>query len=460
MPELIRRSPEEIRKAISNGETTITQIGLGWMGLPTACLFAEQGARVIGVDISTSLVDVINKGECPIQEPGLPQLVRRHVKSGKLRATTESAEATSQGEVISIIVPTLIDRHHRADYSAVENACKEIAKGLQRDSLIIFQSTCGPGVTERIVKGTIEKYSGMYAGHDFGLSYSPIRAMGGQALHDIPFYPRILGATDERSMRSAAAVLSTITKNEILRVRDIRTAEGAKLFETIYRDVNIGLANEFALYCETAGIDYIEVMKAANSQPYSNLHVPGPGVGGHCLPVYPYLLLSEASDLRAKLRIVKKSREINDEMPRHVVRLAADGLRAGGKALRRCKATVLGITYRPNVKEIRFSPALDIIALLKRRGARVTVFDPSFRASELEAMRYESEPTMKKSIERSDLVIITVAHDEFKKIEAKQFGVSMARNGVVVDCSHVLDPSEVEEAGLIYRGVGRGLWTR
>jgi len=456
----MRRSPEEIRKAIASGDVTIAQIGLGWMGLPTACLFAEQGAKVIGVDVSADVVERINKGESPLQEPGLPQLVKRHVRTGRLMATTKAAEAMPQADVISIIVPTLIDRHRGADYSAVERASREIGRGMKENSLIIFQSTCGPGVTERIVKAEVEKHSGLYAGKDFGLAYSPIRAMSGRALHDIPLYVRVVGASDERSLNCAAAVLSTITKNEIMKVRDIRTAEAAKLFETIYRDVNIGLANEFALYCEAAGLDYMEAMRAANSQPYSHLHIPGPGVGGHCLPVYPYLLLTEANDLHAKLQLVKKSREINDQMPRHVVRLAADGLRAAGKALRRCRATVLGITYRPNVKEVRYSPGLEILSLLKRRGARATVFDPNFRVSELQGMRYEAGPTLRKSIERSDVVIFTVAHDEFKKVDIQELAVSMAKNGVVVDCSHIFDPAEVEDAGLIYRSVGRGVWTR
>ena len=452
--------PGEIAVRIRNGSLTVGVVGLGWMGLPTACLFADAGARVIGVDMNPKVVERVAKGDPPLEEPGLSALLKKGIRSGKLTATTSTEEAATNADILFIVVPTMIDRQKRADYSAVEDACSSIGKNLKSGSLVIFESTCGPGVTERVVKATIEKYSGLIAGQGFGLAYSPIRAMGGRAVQDMQTYSKVVGAIDVRSLEAACATLSVIVKGELIRVRDIRTAELSKLFETIYRDVNIALANEFALLCEELGVDYIETMKAANSQPYSHLHSTGGGVGGHCLPVYPYLLASEAYALDAKLKLVLDGRKINDLMPRHVAKLASDGMRVCGRSIKRAKVVVLGISYRPNVKELRFSPSLDLIGILKKRGARVVAFDPLFNASELESLGLISEPTLRKAVEKADCVILTIAHDEFKKMDTIELAAHMSKKGLIVDCTGLLDPVSVEKSGLVYRGVGRGLWTR
>ena len=452
--------PGEIAVRIRNGALTVTVIGLGWMGLPTACLYADAGARVIGADMNPKVVERVGKGDPPLDEPGLPALLKKGIRSGKLTATTSTEEAAAAADILFIVVPTMIDRQKRADYSAVEDVCSSIGKNLKSGSLVIFESTCGPGVTERVVKATIEKYSGLVAGQGFGLAYSPIRAMGGRALQDMQSYNKVVGAIDVRSLEAACAALSVIVKGELIRVRDIRTAELSKLFETIYRDVNIALANEFALLCEELGVDYVETMRAANSQPYSHLHSTGSGVGGHCLPVYPYLLATEAYALDAKLKLVLDGRKINDLMPRHVAKLASDGMRVLGRSIKRAKVVVLGISYRPNVKELRFTPSLDLISILKKRGARVVAFDPLFNASELESLGLVSEPTLRKAVEKADCVILTIAHDDFKKMDTIELAAHMSKKGLIVDCTGVLDPVSVEKSGLIYRGVGRGLWTR
>jgi nucleotide sugar dehydrogenase len=459
-PGPLSLEPGEIAVRIRNGALSIVVVGLGWMGLPTACLYADAGARVVGADMNPKVVERINKGEPPIDEAGLPAMLKKALKSGKFSATTNTEEAAANADIIFIVVPTMIDRQKRADYSAVEDACVSIGKGMKTGSLVIFQSTCGPGVTERVVKSTLEKYSGLIAGQGFGLAYSPMRAMGGRALQDMQTYSKVVGAVDARSLEAACAAISVIVKGELIRVRDIRTAELSKLFETIYRDVNIALANEFALLCEEVGVDYLEAAKAANSQPYSHLHSTGAGVGGHCLPVYPYLLQTEAYALDAKLRIVLDSRKMNDLMPRHVVKLASDGMRVCGRSLKRAKVVVLGVSYRPNVKELRYSPSLELIAMLKKRGARVVAYDPLYSSSELESLGLASEPTLRKAAEKSDCVILTVAHEEFKKMGAIELAAHMSKKGLIVDCTGILDPSSIEKTGLVYRGVGRGLWTR
>ncbi|MGO9646000.1 MAG: nucleotide sugar dehydrogenase [Candidatus Bathyarchaeia archaeon] len=452
--------PGEIAVRIRDGALTVGVVGLGWMGLPTACLYAEAGAKVIGVDMNPKIVERISRGEPTIDEPGLTVMLKKAMRSGRFTVTTNSEEAASNSDILFIIVPTMIDKQKHADYSSVEDACARVGKNIKPGSLIIFESTCGPGVTERVVKETVEKYSGLQVGQGFGLAYSPIRAMGGRAVQDLQSYSKVVGATDKKSLEAACAALSVIVKGELIRVKDIKSAELSKLFETIYRDVNIGLANEFALLCEEIGVDYLETMRAANTQPYSHLHSTGVGVGGHCLPVYPYLLTSETYALDAKLRIVLDARKINDLMPRHVAKLASDGLRVCGKSLKRAKVAVLGISYRPNVKETRFSPSLDLISILKKRGARVISFDPLFNTSDMESMGLTSEPTLRRAIEKADCVIITVAHDEFKDMDTIELAARMSKQGLVIDCTGTVDPVSVEKSGLVYRGLGRGLWTR
>jgi len=456
--ELLTTDPNDIPKKLKAGFFTIEEVGLGWMGLPFACLFADAGAHVIGVDQNSSLVKMINSGKPPINERGLPELLRKVVRSGRLTATTDTLDASSKSDMITITVPTLIDRHEKPDYSHVEEACIDIGKGIRQGALVLFQSTCGPGVTDRIVRSTIEKYSGLKAGEDFGIAYSPVRAMGGQGLCDLQKYSRAVGGIDRRSTDVAVAALSCIVEGKLIRTRDMPTAEASKLFETIYRDVTIALSNEFAIFCEEAKIDYLEAMKVANSQPYSHLLLPGVGVGGHCLPVYPYLLAFETETSKVKLSM--ESRRINDEMPRHVLRLATDGLRVSGRSVKRSKFTVLGIAYRPNVKETRFAPSVELVNLIKKRGGRVSIYDPMFTPEELKRMGYHAEPTLAGALEKADCAIITVAHEEFKSIKAIDLGGNMSKNAVIVDCAGIIEPAQIEKVGLIYRGVGRGLWSK
>ena len=456
----MKLKPENIPKEVTRGNLTVAVIGLGWMGLPLACLFAEAGAKVLGADKNLKLVEKINKGESPIDEPRLPQLLAKHASSGRLKALENVEKAVSGSDVSVIAVPTLVDEHKQADYSILESCCRDVGKGLLPGALVILMSTVAPNTVENLVKMTLEKHSGLVAGEDFGLAYSPIRAMGGRALKDIQEYKKVVGGLDQASLRAASAVLSTIVKGGLVETSNIKTAEASKIFETIYRDLNIALASELALYCERAGIDYLEAMQSANTQPYSHLHYSGIGVGGHCLPLYPYMLQTEAYALGLKLKLIKAGRRINDEMPGHAARLAASGLRQVGRSLTRARVTVLGISYRANVKETRYSPTVNLIAALKRRGSRVTVFDPKFIYTEIKTMGYDSEATLEAAVSNAECIILTVGHDEFLKIDPKNLAAHATKGCVIVDAAGILNPRAVEKTGMVYRGVGRGIWTK
>jgi nucleotide sugar dehydrogenase len=453
-------APNNVIKEVKKGNITIAVIGLGWMGLPIACLFADKGAKVIGVDVNQRIVDTINRGSCPNPESGLPSILKKVIRNGKFRATRSLSRAISRSQVIIITAPTSIDSLGKSDYTVLEKVCKEIGKKIQKYSLVILESTVAPTVTERVVKTMIEKHSGLKAGLDFGLAHSPIRAMGGNVLKNLRNYNKIVGAIDKKSLEIASLFHSVIVEGKIIKVADLITAEASKIFETIYRDVNIALANELALFCEKAKIDFIEARDAANTQPYSNLHTPSIGVGGHCLPIYPYMLLTESNLLETPLRIVKEGRKINEDMPKHSARLIANGLRTCGKTLKRSKVTILGISYRPDIKEARFSPSLELIKILTRRGCRTTVYDPMFNHSEIVKMGFKTETTLQRTFEKSDCVVITVAHKEFKTLKPQEIAAHSSMPCVIVDGAHIFNSKNVEKLGMIYRGIGRGIWKK
>jgi len=437
---------------------TLCVVGCGRIGLPTACLFAEAGFRVIGVDAAPNVVSILRKGKAPFVETGVNELVKRYVKSGRLTATTDTKKATSESDIIMFIVPTVIDEKKKPDYSYVEKSCKDVGLGLRKGSLVIFASTVGPGITETLVKETLENASGLKAGTDFGLVNSPTRAAPGQILRDIASYPRVLGAINEQSFKVASLVLSMVVKGGTVKVRDLRTAEAVKLFENVYRDVCLALANDFALFCEKMKIDYLEAQNAANTQPYSHLLRSGI-VAGH-IPKDPYLLLEEAENVNAKLNMLVLARKINDEILEHTIQLVREAMGKRQKPFRRAKVALLGVSYRANIKEPRGTAATQLVKMFTTKGAIVRVFDPLYSNKELKDMGFPAERTLVKTIEGTDCVVIVVGHNRFKRLNLKKLKMLMTKTAAIIDMGHIIEPEKAEREGFIYRGLGRGVWTK
>ncbi|MEM1581519.1 MAG: nucleotide sugar dehydrogenase [Candidatus Bathyarchaeia archaeon] len=440
------------------GNYTVTVVGCGRMGLPTACLFADVGFRVICFDINPNVVDQISKGVSPFLEPGLNSLIKKNLSEGRLSATSDAKAAFSKSDVIIISVDTPIDEKKKPNYSNLENACRDIGLNLKPGTLLILVSTVGPGVTEVLVKETLESSSGLKAGKDFGLAFSPIRATAGRVLHDIVNYPRILAAIDERSLVAARTIMKTIVKGGIVEVSNIKTAEAVKLFENIYRDVNLALANELAKFCEKAGIDYIEVQAAANTQPYCHLLKPGI-ISGH-IPKDPYLLIYEAESLGVRLQIPLAARKVNDESVKRALELIRDAFRGMEKTFKRSKVVVLGVSYKPNVKEVKGSLVINLVKLLQNRDVKVSVFDPFYSPEELKGMGLPAERNLTKTLEDADCLVIAVGHDKFKRLSLRKVSILMRKPPAVVDLAHIINPSRAEKEGFIYRGLGRGVWVR
>jgi nucleotide sugar dehydrogenase len=449
---------EDLGSFEQRGKYNVTVVGCGRMGLPTACLFAEAGFKVICFDINPQIVDQISRGISPFLEPGLDKLLKKSLREERLTATNDAKVAFSRSDVIIIAVDTPVDEKKRPNYMNLENACRDIGLNLRPGALVILESTVGPGITESLVKETLELSSGLKAGSDFGLAYSPIRASVGRVLQDIANYPRVLAAIDEQSLNAAKAFLKTVVRGGIVEVSNIKTAEAVKLFENIYRDVNLALANELAAFCEKAGIDYIEVQAAANTQPYCHLLKPGI-ISGH-IPKDPYLLIYEAESLDVKLKISVLARRVNDESVKRALDLTRDAFRVMEKTFKRSKVVVLGVSYKPNVKEVKGSLVINLVKLLQNRGVKVNVFDPFYSPEELKSMGLPAERSLMKTLEQADCLIIAVGHDKFKRLSLRKIGVIMRKPPAIVDLAHVVDPRKAEKEGFIYRGLGRGVWTR
>jgi nucleotide sugar dehydrogenase len=448
---------KDLDTAEKRGKYTVCVIGCGRIGLPTACTFAETGFQVIGADADPGVVSALRKGRASVVETGLGVLVKKYVKAGRLKATGDAIKAVSQSDIVLIVVATVVDVKKKPDYSYVEKACKDVGMGLRRGTLIILASTVGPGITENLVKDTLENASGLKAGKDFGLANSPTRAAPGRILQDLVTYARIVGAVNDESFRVAHLVLGTVCKGRIIKVRDMRTAETVKLFENVYRDVCLALSNEFGLLCEKTKVDYLEAQAAANTQPYCHLLHPGI-VGGH-IPKDPYLLLEEAENAGANLSLVALARKVNDAMPQHAVQLARDALSRYQKPFRRAKIALLGVSYSPNTKEHRGSAISRLVKAFTDKGALVRVFDPLYSYKELKDLGYPAERTLSKAVEGTDCMVIVVGHNRFRRLNLRKLKLLMTKSAAIVDMGHVIEPEKAEKAGFIYRGVGRGVWT-
>ena len=393
----------------------VAVIGLGWMGLPMAALYASAGHNVVGYDINGKLVNSINDKTVDRDEQELKEILDRTIEKN-FYATTNPKEL-SKVNIFSIIVPLIINEDKSLDWRAIESAVKTVGKEMPENSLVMVHTTMPIGGTEGKIKSILDKYNKKYY-----LAYLPIRAMTPHAISDMrERYPRVVAGIDEKSRKLAVEFLKTFFKNRIIEM-DVKDAEATKIFEVIYRDVNIALANELAVYSEKLGLNFWKIREAANSVPYYHLHKPGPGVGGHCLPVYPYLLLNLLNP-EDELGLIRKAREINDWMPIHTVDLLEEEANQMNKKME--TVTIFGFGYRAGVGEIRFSPSIKIADELKKREYKVLVCDPYISNDILSQW---GKPVNIDEGLKSDGLIFVVDHPEFIELKDK-----IDKNKVIID---------------------------
>ncbi|MCC7550226.1 MAG: nucleotide sugar dehydrogenase [Methanobacterium sp.] len=425
----------------------ITIFGLGHMGLPTAALLAQSGLKVLGVDINKKTVEMVNSGQSPIMEPGLDELVRKTVQEGYLSATNDMVEAVKSAEIIMIIVPTPVDGNKKSDLSAVISASKSISEGLKEGAMVIVESTVPPGTCDNLVIPLLET-SGLKAGTDFKIAYTPERALPHNTIYEMTHNARVIGGIDPPSAKRAASLYQRITKGQIIMVQNLVTAEMVKLMENTYRDTNIALANELALVCDSMGVDAIEAIQAANHHPRVNIHTPGPGVGGHCLSIDPYFIVETAREKGVETNLIKTSRQVNEAMPQEVAKIIQQALKETGKTIKGSKIGILGVAYKGNVADARETPAEPLIKILKDKGAEVYVNDPYVSPEIIN--NWGVQIVDLENALNCDCVVLLTDHDFYKDIKP-----SMIKNRLLVCTRPVLEKEKFKKAGVIFKGVGR-----
>jgi UDP-N-acetyl-D-mannosaminuronic acid dehydrogenase len=450
----------------------ITVIGMGYVGIPAAVLLANAGHKVTGIQRRSKRsgwkIDWLNEGRCPIggNEPELPEMLKKVVAAGKFHVSDDYS-SIKEADIILIDVQTPTDENHIPRYESLREVSHQLGKLLNRGQVVIIESTVAPGTTEHLVKPILEQESGLKAGlpDGFGLSFSYERVMVGRLIHNIREYPKIVGGIDKESTRIAMEMYSTIVKGGV-HGTDPMTAEVSKTVENAYRDVQIAFSNEVALLCESLGIDVYEVRKFVNglpndpsvphANPVRNMHFPGAGVGGHCLPKDTWLLMhgyNEYAKLKNKYpsSILADARYLNDWMPVHMVDLLEDALIESGKDAKGATVGVLGYAFLENSDDPRNTPTATLLEELDRRGIKYKIHDPYVKEND----RYIIMQDMDEVLKGSDAAIIMTKHDYYKSINPQKLK-SLLRNNIIIDGRNLLNPADFIAEGFVFKGVGKG----
>jgi len=409
----------------------ICVVGLGYIGLPTASILANNGYDVLGIDINEKVIEKLRNGTPHIEEPDLKGIFISAINSGKLRVSKK----IEKSDVFIISVPTPLTEDKKADLSYVESASKEISKCIEKGNLVILESTSPPGTTEKLVGGIILNSSGLKAGADYLLSFCPERVLPGKIMYELVNNTRIIGGINKESAIKAREIYSSFVKAEIY-LTDLKTAEFVKLTENTYRDVNLAFSNELSLICNYYNINVWDVIRFANMHPRVNILSPGPGVGGHCIPIDPWFMIQ---NLGRENTLIEKCRNINNEMPfiisRKVVELIKDK--------KSPKATLFGASYKEDIGDTRESPTVAVIKELKKEKINVSVYDPLAENSKYELSSLED------SLKGSDILVLLVSHSIFRNLDMNYVaGLMRTRN--IFDTRNFFKKDEIEGYGFKY----------
>jgi nucleotide sugar dehydrogenase len=433
----------------------VAVVGLGKIGLPLAVQFAQHGCRVIGCDINAEVVNAINAGCSHVREEAeLLTEVPRLVAQGLLSATLNVRDAISQASVVVVIVPVAIDAKNEVDFRAIDAATTEIGAGLRAGTLVVYETTLPVGTTVGRFATILERTANLEAGRDFYLAYSPERVSSGRIFRDLRTYPKVVGGINEESTAAAAAFYRLVLSAEIITMASTDEAEFVKLIESVYRDVNIALASEFACYADTHGLDVMAAIEAANSQPTSHIHRPGVGVGGHCIPVYPYFLFTSSGEADfhpslsglQTLLLARSARLVNDAMAEYAV----SQVEAQIGSLEDLSVLILGVAYRGDVRETAWSSARVLQEALLERKASIFVDDPLFSDNELVALGYKPLPP--RFEEEISVIILQANHQAYQTFDFRRFPACQ----IVLDGRRVLDREMIESLGMCYIAIGDG----
>ena len=415
---------------IRSGEFKIAIYGLGHVGAPLAAAWLRSGAYVIGVDKSKDILAYAREGKTHIPEPGVNEAFKKGINNKKFSLYDDLVEASKNSFLKMICVPVLA-ADGTADLSAVKNVAVTIGKGLKKNDVVALNPSVPPGTTEDVVIPIIQKQSGFTVEDDFFVVYNPERIYEGRAIEDIEQrYPGVVAGYGKRSLEISKKIFSFIYQKGIISMSNIKSAETEKLFEGVYRDVNIALANELAIFSERIGINFWEVRNAANSQPFCHIHKPGIGVGGACIPVYPQFILKTAKGLALDCKITRLGRLLNSSMPKYCVRQALRLVKP--KKYKDLRITLLGLAFRGGVSDTRLSPTYDVIKeLQKLKVKEIIVHDPFVKSDGIFSKHKNTflVNDLVIALKGADLIIIMADHEEYKKLSNTSIGTSVLYDG-------------------------------
>jgi len=445
---------EDVSESLNSQSLRVCVIGIGRIGLPTALSFAKAGLQTIGVDINEELVQKINSGIFPLKdEPGYEEIFHNVLKNQTFTATTDISNAVPESDLILLSLPTPMDKNNIPDYSALTKVASQLSDMLSPNSLVIVESTIEPGFIEDEMISIISKSDKLKVNENFFIGVCPENANPGEILHDFTNLPRLVGGINSNITKIITSIYRYVFSVELIEMPNCKTANAVKLTTNVFRDINIAFVSELSLMFEKLGIDTNKVLEAAKKKYNFQVHYPGAGVGGPCLPINSYQLLNAAKRTGVNLNIIDAGRKINERMPEHVVELTQDAFKECDKELDNSNLLILGVSYKPNVKDIQLTPAEPIIKKFQNLGANVHLYDPYFSSSEIFGISVEKNID-KETLEKMDAAILITGHDEFKTIPIRNF--NQMRNPILVDSRGIFEPEEAKNAMLIFRGLGRG----
>ena len=442
MPAVLNLNPEDIDTIEKRSKYTISVIGCGQNGILLATAFADAGFKVICTDANLSIIKKVTRGKTSFAGQEIEGKLKGLINSGQLNVTSELKKAVTQSDIIIITVAAKVDDKKKIDYSDVIASCKQVAAALHAGTQVIYCNIAAFGFIEGIMKETLENTSGLKVGQDFGLAYIPLQTSEAKYASRLANLELKVAVTGKTSIKAVTNILKTITKN-VKEINDIKKAEIATLFTVARKDASTALANELAVFCESANIDYFEVLKL--------LDVNDPSFWPTTVEEEnkneAYLLLESAENINAKLRLSILSRQINEDMVKHAVNLTQDALRACNKTLRRARVAVLGTVNKPTG---------NFVKMLELKGAKVSLYDPLAKRESLDLGVVKSS-SLNESVEGTDCIVILTSEDQFKNLNLKKLKALTKTPAVIVDLAGAFEPKKVETEGFIYRGLGRGI---
>ena len=447
---------EQFNRSLTDGNLKVCVIGVGRIGLPTALSFAKSGLPTIGVDINADLVSQINSNDYPLKdEPGYDVIFNEVVTNKKFHASTKIEDVVPNCDVILLSLPTPMDKNNVPDYSALTTVATKLGELLEPHSLVVIESTIEPGFVENeLIKIIEDGKKQLIAGKNFFIGVCPETANPGEIMTDFTKLPRLVGAIDEKTTQKIMNLYKHVFPVELIPMPNCKTANAVKLTTNVFRDLNIAFVNQLALLFEKLGIDTALVLDAAKRKYNFQVHYPGPGVGGPCLPVNSYQLLNSAKKFDSNmLSLVKIGREVNESMPNHVIELIIDGLKEANKKISNSTILLLGISYKPEVKDIQITPAEKIIELLKEKGAKIKIYDPFFKS--MNVFDIETENNIEEAFNDVDSVVLVTDHKEFYDLKPSYIA-SKIQMPVVIDTKRIFDLDDARNSKLIFRSLGTG----